>query len=102
MTPGYVADKLRSLRRSVATWIVVEGSSRLLLVLGTVVAFDLLIDWYFRMDVAQRGVCLGLMGVTAAWALFRFLVRPLARPITDNMLILQVEKKTFRTCSEPD
>ncbi len=91
--PGQVADKLRSLRRAVVSWLFVEGLAVVLPIAGAVVAADLLIDWYFRMDLAQRGVCLTLMMITVAWATFRFLIRPLLRPVTDDMLILQVEQQ---------
>jgi hypothetical protein len=61
------------------------------LTLLILVVVDLGIDRFFRMDRAQRGVCLAIMGVILAVVIYRRLVRPLARPMSDDMLALQVE-----------
>jgi hypothetical protein len=86
-----VLHRLRALRRSVVTWLLLDGLAAVLLTVLILVVVDLGIDRFFRMDRAQRGVCLAIMGVILAVVIYRRLIRPLARPISDDMLALQVE-----------
>ena len=73
------------------TWLILDGVAAVLLTLLILVVADLAIDRLFRMDRAQRGVCLAIMGVILVVVIFRRLARPLARPMSDDMLALQVE-----------
>jgi len=91
--PQAVAGKLRGLRGSVRRWLLVDGLTRLLWCLLALAAADLAIDWYFRMDFAQRAMSLGLCLLLLAVLAYRRLLRPLARPLEDDALVLRVEDR---------
>jgi hypothetical protein len=90
--PRVFTDKLQSLRRRVALWFTVDGLKRLLLAAAGLIAFDLLIDWYFRMDRAQRGIMLVLTVAVLCWVAWRYLIKPLKTKLTDEALVLEMEK----------
>lgn len=90
--PRVLTKKLHRLRRRVALWFTVDGLNRLLGVALALVAVDLLIDWYFRMDLAQRGIMLVLMLGVLVWIAWRFLLKPLSTKLTDEALCLEMEK----------
>jgi hypothetical protein len=83
--------RLANLRARLAAWLWVDGLSRVLWVALGLVAADLALDWFFRMDRSQRVVMLALMLGTMAWFLYRRLVRPLSVATSDDALALQVE-----------
>jgi hypothetical protein len=89
-TAGITA-RLAHLRAQVAAWFWVDGLSRVLWLALGLFAADLAIDWLFRLDRAQRLVMLGLMLAALGWAIYRWLVRPLAATMTDDALALRVE-----------
>jgi hypothetical protein len=91
--PAPVADKLRALRVWIRLWFLVDGLGRVVTALVVLAAGDLLLDWYFRMDRAQRGVMLVLMTVALAVIFYRRLVRPLSCSLRDDALCLQVEEQ---------
>src|SRR5262245_61714207 len=91
-----ICSRLARLRGRVTTWFWVEGLGRVLWTTLAIFAADLLLDWAFRMDRAQRAVMLVLMGVAIGWAIFRWLVRPLSQPMSDDALALQVERANKR------
>ena len=93
--PSSLTEKLRSLRRQIALWFTVDGLNRLLITALGLIGLDLAIDWYFRMDKAQRGIMLVLMLGALVWVAWRYLVRPLmARSkLTDEALCLEVEQR---------
>ncbi len=88
---GPVSDRLRNLRFRIATWFVVDGLSRLLLCLLLLIGIDLLIDWLFHMDRAQRIVMLVLAIGILVVVLYRRIIRPLSQRVTDDALCLEIE-----------
>ena len=54
-------------------------------------AADLVLDWLFRLDKAQRLVMLVLIAAAIGWLVYRRLVRPLSATMSDDALALQVE-----------
>jgi hypothetical protein len=88
--------RLARLRGNVTAWFWVEGLGRVLWLALALFAADLILDWLFRMDRAQRAVMLALMTVTLGWAIVRWLARPLSRAISDDALALQVESANRR------
>ena len=90
--PRVLTDKLASLRRRVALWFTVDGLIRVLGAAFALIAVDLLIDWFFRMDKAQRGIMLVFMIGVLLWVAWRYLVRPLRAKLTDEALCLEMEK----------
>jgi|MDTC01.1.fsa_nt_gb hypothetical protein len=93
--PASLTGKLRALRRQIALWFTVDGLNRLLLTALGIIGLDLAIDWYFRMDKAQRGIMLLLALMLLVWVAWRYLVRPLIarRKLTDEALCLEVEQR---------
>src|SRR5688572_5441789 len=89
-TSGVVA-RLRSLRTRIAAWFWVDGLVRVLWMALALVAVDLAIDWFFRLDKPQRVVMLALMLGVIAWRVYRRLVRPLSATMSDDALALSVE-----------
>lgn len=89
--PSPIAQRLRHLRRRMTCWVFVDGLSRVLLCLVAFVALDLLLDWTFQMDRAQRGVMLALAIAGTLVIAYRRLCRPLLVRPTDDALVLEVE-----------
>lgn len=92
-TPKSITSGLAALRRKALTWLLVDGLSKLLLLLVGLIAFDLLVDWLFRLDVAQRGIMMGLCAIGLCVGLYYWLIRPLVHRPNDDALCLQVEDK---------
>ncbi|MEX2173111.1 MAG: hypothetical protein WD872_02030 [Pirellulaceae bacterium] len=88
---GVVVSRLAALRRQVALWFWVDGLVRVLWLALGLAAADLLLDWLFRMDRAQRLVMLALVAGGIGWLIYRRLFRPLSATLTDDALALQVE-----------
>ena len=65
--PQVLTDKLGRLRRRVTLWFTVDGLIRVIGVAFALIALDLLIDWFFRMDRAQRGIMLVIMIGVLLW-----------------------------------
>jgi hypothetical protein len=91
-----VRNRLARLRGQVAAWFWVEGLGRVLWLALALFAVDLLLDWLFRMDRAQRAVMLVLMLAALGWGIHRWLVRPLSVSLSDDALALQVEAANRR------
>ena len=88
-----VVSRLHALRRQIAAWFWVEGLSRVLWTALAVFAIDMGIDWFFRMDVPQRGVMLLIMAGVIGAVAWRRLARPLSAQLSDDALALQVEDR---------
>jgi hypothetical protein len=86
-----IRGRLQALRARIATWFWVDGLSRALGLLLILLAVDLVIDWYFRMDPSQRVVMLALIVAAVAWVVYRRLILPLSATMSDDALALQVE-----------
>ena len=87
-----VVSRLAALRRQIAAWFWVDGLARVLWLVIGLCAADLLLDWMFRLDRAQRLVMLVLMASAVGWLIYRRLVRPLSASMSDDALALQVEQ----------
>jgi hypothetical protein len=85
--------KIRSLRRMVLAWLAANGLMWVLVTLVVVIAVDLGIDRFFRMDRAQRVVSLAIMAIILAVVIFRKVIRPVATPLSENLLLAAVERK---------
>ena len=90
--PKPVESQLAALRRKIATWFIVDGLSKVLLVACSVGAIDFLLDWQFHMDFAQRVIMLVLMAVAIIAASVRWMVRPFQKRPGDDSLCLEVER----------
>lgn len=87
-----VISRLGTLRSAIVSWFIVDGLSRLLAIGIGLCAVDLVVDWFFRLDIPQRGVMAALFLAAMAWTFYRRLIRPLSVRISDDALCLQVEK----------
>ncbi len=88
-----VIQRLKSLRRKLRGWVLVDGLARVLLVVVLLAVADMLLDRVFKMDVAQRAIMLALMLATLIVVAYRRLIRPLAVSPSDDALVLEVEQK---------
>lgn len=88
-----VVQRLAQLRRQLAVWFWVDGLSRVFWAAIALLAIDLAIDWFFRMDKPQRAVMLALLLSAIAYVAYRRLFKPLAATISDDALALEVERQ---------
>jgi hypothetical protein len=88
-----VTEKISALRRAIVGWLAVEGLAAIAVAIVAVFLVDLAADWLFRMDVAQRRICFLLMLAVIAYVAFRRLLKPLGQSYSDDVLLLQVEKR---------
>lgn len=86
-----VISRLAALRTQIAAWFWVDGLVRVLWIALALIAVDLAIDWFFRLDKPQRVVMLVLMLGVIVWRIYRRLVRPLSATMSDDALALSVE-----------
>jgi hypothetical protein len=93
LIPKGFSIRLRRLRARIAAWFLVDGLSRWLLCLVLVIGLDLLADWLFHMDRAQRTVVLILAAGILGAVLYRRVVRPLSCRLTDDALCLEIEDR---------
>lgn len=85
--------QIGALRSRLRLWLTVRGLGRILWILLAVLCLDMAVDRWFRMDGAQRGILLVLFGGTAVWLVWRNLLKPVSRRISDDALVLEVERR---------
>jgi hypothetical protein len=88
-----VTKKLRHLRRRLTGWIFVRGAGRWLFIVLAILAADMVLDRFFKMDFAQRLILLIVMVAAAGVYFFGKLVRPLMKHANDDALLHEVESK---------
>lgn len=93
-TPRSIARNLRALRRKIFQWFFVDGANRVLIALFVFCAVSFSIDRLARMDKSQRGVMLVLGLAVLAWIAWRKLARPLFSSLSDDALVLEVERQS--------
>ena len=91
--PGIIRNKLRLLRMRLTGWMLVNGLAWLLGCAVVLIAFDIVIDRFLRMDFSQRVIMLCLMGIVLLLVLYFKVIKPLLSVPTDDALILEVEDK---------
>lgn len=92
LTTG-VVQRLARLRSYLAMWFWFDGLAKLLWGAIGLLLVDLALDYFFRMDKPQRAVMLALMAGLLAYIAYRRLVLPLSAPISDDALVLEVERR---------
>lgn len=91
--PKTFSNRLRRLRMRINAWFLLDGLSRVLFWAVLVTGLDLLVDWTFHLDRAQRTVMLVLaVGVFAA-VFYRRVIRPLSCRLSDDALCLEIEDR---------
>lgn len=87
-----VAGPLAALRQRVAAWFVVEGLGRVLWTTLAMCTASFLLDYFFRLDLSQRSFLLAVIVGVIAVSVVRWLVRPISTPISDDALVLELER----------
>lgn len=91
--PAEISSRLAALRSKVTLWFWIDGLGRVLFWALAIFAVDLLMDWYFHLDRAQRAVLWILMAASLAVVVYRKLILPLSSSISDDALLLQIEDR---------
>ena len=91
--PKLVMEKLLRMRSKLTRWILIHGLGRWLIAILAVLAFDVALDRFFKMDFAQRLVMLIAMAVAAVVYFGIRVVKPLFSRLSDDALIYEVENK---------
>lgn len=91
--PKLVMAKLLRMRSKLTRWILIHGLGRWLIAILAVLAFDVALDRFFKMDFAQRLVMLIAMAIAAAVYFGIRVLKPLLSRLSDDALIYEVESK---------
>jgi hypothetical protein len=97
LTTG-VVHRLGQLRRYLALWFWFDGLAKVFWAAIGLLLVDLVLDWFFRMDKPQRAVMLALMAAVLAYVAYRRLMLPLSASISDDALVLEVERRNPDLC----
>jgi hypothetical protein len=87
-----VASRLSQLRWRIGLWFVLEGVAALLWTALALAAASFLLDYFFHLDYSQRLFLLVVMGLALVAVFAQRLVKPLTIPLSDDALILEVER----------
>jgi len=90
--PSSVASKLRGLRMKINLWLLVDGLSRVLAATALLLAVCFLLDYWLNLDFYLRLGNLVLGCAVLAYLIYRTLILPFSRRVSDDALILAVEK----------
>ena len=90
--PSTILSRLGALRRKLTGWLLVDGISRLLMAVCIIALLDAGIDRIFKMDLPQRTIMLCVMSILVLAVLFWRVIKPLTQSVSDDALILEVEK----------
>lgn len=88
-----IESKISSVRSSITRWFIIDGLMRVAAVILGLFLVDFIIDYFFQMDRAQRGIMLVLMVAIGLWSIWKWLVRPLRASITDEAIVHEVSKR---------
>ena len=91
--PKLVMEKLLRMRSKLTRWILIHGLGRWLIAILAILAFDVALDRFFKMDFAQRLVMLIAMAAAAVVYFGIRVVKPLFSRLSDDALIYEVENK---------
>ena len=84
---------VRTLRRALRKWAALVGSARVVLVLTMLVLASFGLDRMFRMDRAQRIICLVFGCVVLGHMVWKYLLKPLLRSLSNETLALRLERR---------
>ncbi|MEZ6096234.1 MAG: hypothetical protein R3C03_18745 [Pirellulaceae bacterium] len=88
-----IQHRLDQLRSQLRRWIVVRGLGKWLFAALAILILDMLVDRVFKMDGAQRLIVLMIMLGTMGYVLYRFLLKPLGKSISNSRLLRQIEDR---------
>src|SRR4051812_10049265 len=90
--PG-VESRLAALRTQIKLWFVLEGLAYVFWSALALGVFSFLLDYFFRLDMQQRTFLLVASVVVLLLVFMQRVLRPLATPLSDDGLILEVERR---------
>lgn len=90
---AWVQSRLAALRRQLRWWVSVHGLGRWLWVVLVILMADMVLDRFFKMDLPQRSIMLIVMVALAGYWLFRKVIKPLGRKVSDLGLLHEVERQ---------
>jgi hypothetical protein len=90
--PG-VAVRLSALRTQIKLWFVLEGLAYVFWAALALGAISFLLDYYFRLQLDQRTFLLVACVIVLLVVFAQRVLRPLGTPLTDDGLILEVERR---------
>ena len=88
--PKLVMEKLLRMRSKLTRWVLIHGLGRWLIVILAILAFDVALDRFFKMDFAQRVVMLIAMAVTAAAYFGVRVLKPLLAENTGGKVVVRI------------
>jgi hypothetical protein len=89
--PQSIRQRVSQLRAKVISWLLIDGTSKVLLAIVLIALLDLGLDRFFRMDLAQRTIMLVLMVTTVLGFFWWRLIKPFFYRPNDDALILEIE-----------
>lgn len=91
--PDEFSDQLNSLRRGIRWWYIADGIRHLVVLLAGLALVSFGLDYWLRMDKAQRAVYLALALGGVVTLTVRRILQPLSRPLSDDDLSLAAEAR---------
>lgn len=85
-------DAIRDLRSRVRRAIIIRGVATLLAAMVGTALLQLTIDRWFHLTVDQRVILNILITIVWAFIAYRYLIRPLTRPLTDSQVASWVDR----------
>ena len=90
--PPEIATILGRMRRGVQRYFIIDGLKYVFAILIALIVLDFLIDRTFRMDFAQRLIMLVLSVGYLSFVVIKRLFKPLMSRLSDDALMLELEK----------
>lgn len=90
--PPEIAAILGRMRRGVQRYFIIDGLKYVFAILIALIVLDFLIDRTFRMDFAQRLIMLVLSTGYLSFVVIKRLFKPLMSRLSDDALMLELEK----------
>lgn len=102
--PRSVASKLRGLRMRINLWLLIDGVSKVLataaVLLFVLFVFDYQLSYWIDVDFSLRLVPLAVGCLLLGWLIYRHLILPFVTRVSDDALVLAVEKHYGRDLGE--
>ena len=98
--PDTVKSKLNALRLKINMWLLIDGVSRVLIVLAGLLLLWFLLDYTFNFDYYLRMANLAVSIIVLGYLVYQYLIVPFSSRVSDDALILAVEKHFGRELGE--
>ena len=98
--PSAVSSKLQALRMKINMWLFIDGVSRVLIVAAGLLFLWFLLDYFFSFDFYLRLVNLAVSCILLGYLVYQYLIVPFGTRVSDDALVLAVEKHYGRELGE--